>query len=170
MSKKLQNLLPYVFPLIAIIFVVIMFARWYKGKTAETPSSLLDSQLKVESLPADIQNSVIKGATDYKMIDMQGTDEAVGELRYQIKDGKLSFTVTANLPESKEEYAVWLADTKNQARKRVFNLVYSKAGYVGSAVVSDEVLPVKVVVTKASDLMLQDALLQVDLAAPEVNN
>lgn len=168
MSKKLQNLLPYLFPSIAIIFVVIMFARWYKGKTAETPVSLLDSQLQVESLPADMQNSIIKGATDYQAMDMQGVEQAVGELRYQVKGDKLTFTVTANLPDSKEDYAVWLADVDGDAKRRVFNLVYSKAGYVGSAVVSAGVLPVKVVVAKASDLMLEDALLQAELAAPEV--
>lgn len=168
MSKKLQNLLPYLFPSIAIIFVVIMFARWYKGKTAEAPVSLLDSQLQVESLPKEMQNSIIKGATDYEMLEMQGTGEAVGELRYQIKDDKLTFAVTANLPESKEDYAVWLADINGDAKKRVFNLVYSKAGYVGSAIVQSNVLPVKVVVSKSSDLMLQDAMLQVELPAPEV--
>jgi hypothetical protein len=168
MSKKLQNLLPYLFPSIAIIFVVIMFARWYKGKTAEAPVSLLDSQLQVESLPKEMQNSIIKGATDYEMLEMQGASEAVGELRYQIKDDKLTFAVTANLPESKEDYAVWLADINGDAKKRVFNLVYSKAGYVGSAVVPSNVLPVKVVVSKSSDLMLQDTLLQVELPAPEV--
>ncbi len=168
MSKKLQNLLPYLFPSIAIIFVVIMFARWYKGKTAEAPVSLLDSQLQVESLPKEMQNSIIKGATDYEMLEMQATGEAVGELRYQIKDDKLTFAVTANLPESKEDYAVWLADINGDAKKRVFNLVYSKAGYVGSAIVQSNVLPVKVVVSKSSDLMLQDAMLQVELPAPEV--
>jgi hypothetical protein len=35
-----------------------------------------------------------------------------------------------------EEYAVWLADQDGEAKKRVFNLKYSKAGYVGSAVIS----------------------------------
>ena len=167
MSKKLQNLLPYLFPLVAIIFVVIMFARWYKGKTAESPVSLLDSQLQVESLPSEVQNSIIKGAADYEMVDMKGA-EAAGEVRYQVKEDKLSFTVTANLPESKEDYAVWLTDVDGQAKKRVFNLVYSKAGYIGSAAVSAEVLPVKVVVAKASDLMLQDRLLEAELVTPEV--
>ena len=169
MSKKLQALLPYLFPLIAIIFVVIMFARWYKGKTNESPVSLLDSKLQVESLSKEMQNSIIKGATDYEMLDMQGVDQAVGELRYQIKDDKLSFTVTANLPASKEDYAVWLTDLNGDAKKRVFNLAYSKAGYVGSAMVSADVLPVRIVVAKASDLMLQDALLQVELTPPEEN-
>jgi len=169
MSKKLQNLLPYLFPLIAIILVVVMFARWYKGKTAETPVSLLDSQLEVESLPAQVQDSIIKGATDYKMLNMIGVDQAVGELRYQIKDDKLSFTVTANLPNSKEEYAVWLTDSSGEAKKRVFNLKYSKAGYIGSAMVSDDVLPVKVSISKASDLMLEDILLQAEILKPEAN-
>lgn len=169
MSKKLQSLLPYLFPLIAIILVVVMFARWYKGKTAEAPVSLLDSQLEVESLPAQVQDSIIKGATDYKMLNMIGVDQAVGELRYQIKDDKLSFTVTANLPSSKEEYAVWLSDMDGTAKKRVFNLKYSKAGYVGSAMVSDDILPVKVLVSKASDLMLEDILLQTEIAQPEAN-
>lgn len=167
MSKKLQNFLPYLFPLIAIILVVVMFARWYKGKTAEAPVSLLDSQLEVESLSAQMQDSIIKGATDYKMLNMVGIDQAVGEVRYQIKDNKLSFTVTANLPSSKEEYAVWLSDMDGAAKKRVFNLKYSKAGYVGSAMVSDDVLPVKVLVSKASDLMLEDVLLQTEILRPE---
>lgn len=165
MSKKLQALLPYLFPLIAIIFVVIMFARWYKGKTAEKPVSLLDSQqLQVESLPANVQNDIIKGASDYKMLSMQGATGA-GELRYQIKDGKLTFTVTANLPESKEDYAVWLMDASGSSKRRVFNLEFGKAGYVGSAVVSADVLPVKVLVVKASDLMLQDILFQAEIVA-----
>lgn len=168
MSKKLQNLLPYLFPLIAIIFVVIMFARWYKGKTAEAPLSLLDSQLQVESLPAQLQDSILKGATDYATLDLKGVEGAMGELRYQIKDDKLNFTLTANLPSSKEDYAVWLTDLDGEAKKRVFNLVYSKAGFVGSAVLPADVLPVKVVVAKASDLMLQDALLEAELSAPEV--
>ncbi len=169
MSKKLQSLLPYLFPLIAVILVVVMFARWYKGKTADAPVSLLDSQLEVESLSAQMQDSIIKGATDYKMINMIGVDQAVGEVRYQIKDDKLSFTVTANLPSSKEDYAVWLSDVNGAAKKRVFNLKYSKAGYVGSAMVSDDILPVKVLVSKASDLMLEDILLQAEILAPEAN-
>ncbi len=169
MSKKLQSLLPYLFPLIAVILVVVMFARWYKGKTADAPVSLLDSQLEVESLPAQMQDSIIKGATDYKMLNMVGVDQAVGELRYQIKDDKLSFTVTANLPNAKEDYAVWLSNMDGAAKKRVFNLKYSKAGYVGSAMVSDDILPVKVLVSKASDLMLEDILLQAEILVPETN-
>lgn len=163
MSKKLQDILPYIFPLIAIILVVIMFARWYKGKTTEAPTSTINDQMSVESLPVDMQNSIIKGASDYSMIDMQGAGQNSGEVRYQVSNDKLTFTVSALLPESKEDYAVWLVDPSSEAKKRVFNLTYSKAGYIGSAAVSASVLPVRVVVTKASDLMLDDVLLSAEI-------
>lgn len=165
MSKKLQNVLPYVFPLIAIAFVLIMFVRWYQTRTAEAPTGLLDPELMVESLPADVQNSIVRGTADYDVVAMSGDSQAMGEVRYQLADDKVSFTVTANLPTSQEEYAVWLTDLEGQTRKRVFNLVYSKAGYVGSALVTADVLPVKVVVSKASDLLLQDSLLEAELRA-----
>lgn len=167
MSKKLQDLLPYVFPLLAVIFVGIMFARWYQARTATTPTGLLDPDFAVESLSAEEQNSIIKGATDSNTVEMQGDEAAMGEVRYQVADGKLSFTVTANLPAAEEEYAVWLTDEAKQTRKRVFNLSYSKAGYVGSAMVSADVLPVQVVVSKASDLLLQDIVLEATVSATE---
>lgn len=168
MSKKLQDFLPYLFPLIAVIFVVIMFVRWYQGKTAETPISLLDPQFQVESLPVEVENSILKGATGYETADMTGDGEVSGEVRYQVNDDKLNFTVAANLPESEEDYAVWLVDGDDlENKKRVFNLTYSKAGYIGSAMVAAEVLPVKVVVSKASDLLLQDVVLEANLNEAE---
>jgi hypothetical protein len=166
MSKNLQNFMPYLFPLIAVIFVVIMFARWYQGKTAETPVSLLDPQFQVETLSNEAQDSILKGTTDYQTAEMQGEGQVAGEVRYQVEGDKLSFTVTANLPASDEDYAVWLADGSD-AKKRVFNLTATKAGYIGSAMVSADVLPVKVVVVKASDLLLQDVLLETDLSKVE---
>lgn len=166
MSKTLQNFMPYLFPLIAVIFVVIMFVRWYQGKTSETPVSLLDPQFQVETLPTAVQDSILKGAVDYQTAEMQGEGQVAGEVRYQVEGDKLSFTVTANLPVAEEEYAVWLS-SGDEAKKRVFNLIASKAGYIGSAMVSADVLPVKVVVVKASDLMLQDILLETDLSKVE---
>ncbi len=159
--------MPYLFPLIAVIFVVVMFARWYQSKTADAPVSLLDPQFQVETLPSQVENDILKGAVDYQTAEMQGEGKVAGEVRYQIVDDKLSFTVTANLPSSEEDYVVWLTDGNNEAKKRVFNLIYSKAGYMGSAMVAAEVLPVRVVIVKASDLLLQDVLLETDLSKTE---
>lgn len=167
MSKKLQEFLPYLFPLLAVVFVVVMFARWYQSRTAETPTGLLDPQFAVEALPTEVQNNIVRGAAGYESVKLQGEEQAMGEVRYQVEGDKFTFAVSANLPASREEYVVWLTDEDNQARQRVFNLSYSKAGYVGSAVVAADILPVRVVISKASDLLLQDVLLQADIDSLE---
>ena len=159
MSKKLKNFAPYALPLLAILFVLFMFVRWYKAKTNTSPESMLNSQLEVSDLSLEEEESIIKGTTDYETVVFETDSEASGEIRYQIVDDKLHFTVTANLPDSVEAYAVWLKEVDGSSKKRVFNLDYSKAGYIGSAAVPAEILPVEVVVAEASDLMLEDALL-----------
>lgn len=160
MSKKLKNFAPYALPLLAILFVLFMFVRWYRVRTNTNPESMLNSQLEVESLSLEEEESIIKGTADYKTVVFETESEATGEIRYQMVDGKLHFTVTANLPDSEEAYAVWLKDIEGSSKKRVFNLDYSKAGYIGSAAVPAEILPVEVVVAEASDLMLEDAVLR----------
>ena len=144
----------------AILFVLFMFVRWYRAKTNTSPESMLNSQLEVSNLSLEEEESIIKGTTDYETVVFETDSEANGEIRYQIVDDKLHFTVTANLPDSVEEYAVWLKEVNGNSKKRVFNLDYSKAGYIGSAAVPAEILPVEVVVAEASDLMLEDALLR----------
>jgi hypothetical protein len=87
--------------------------------------------------------------------------EASGEIRYQLVEDKLNFTVTANLPDSNEAFTVWLKEIDGDAKKKVFTLSYSKAGFIGSASVPAEVLPIEVIVSTESDLLLEDALLRV---------
>jgi len=167
MNKKSQDFLPYVFPLIAIVFVVIMFARWYQGKTAEAPKSLLDSQLEIGSLSAEQQNSLIKGTADYKMLEMTGEAGNYGELRYQVADNKFVFTVTANMSDDEAEYSVWMVSLDGKVSKRIVNLSPSKAGLLGSAAVSIEVLPVKIVLAKSADSTLDQPILSVNVPASD---
>lgn len=160
-QTKIEQYLPYVLPLLAFIFVAVMFIRWYGGKTANKPEgSLISDNLQVTSLSQDEEESIVKGTADYASTDMIGLGEASGEVRYQLIGEKLNFTVTVNLPDGQEAYAVWLKEVNGEARKKVFMLEYSKAGYIGSASVPADVLPVEVVVTSESDLTLEDAVLR----------
>lgn len=161
MQKKLEKYTPYILPLLAFIFVAVMFIRWYGGKTANKPEgSLISDNLQVSSLSQDEEESIVKGTADFSSADMIGIGEASGEVRYQLIGEKLNFTVTANLPDGEEAYAVWLKEIDGDARKKVFMLEYSKAGYIGSASVPADVLPVEVVVSSESDLSLEDAVLR----------
>jgi hypothetical protein len=165
MQKKLQDLLPYLFPLLAIVFVTVMFARWYQGKTAEAPKALLDTQLEIAALTEAEQSSLIRGTADYKMVAMTGTEGAYGEVRYQVSEDKLVFSVTANLDSAASKYAVWMMSPDGQLSKHMFDLVASKAGLVGSAAITTEVLPARLVVAPASDLELEQIILSADLPA-----
>ena len=159
-KDQFKQFVPYLLPLLALIFVVIMFVRWYSGRTAQGPdSSLIGNDLEVSSLSQDEEESIIRGTADFATVEMTGEGQASGEIRYQLMDDKLNFTVTANLPDANEPFAVWLKEVDGEAKKRVFVLEYSKAGYIGSASVPAEVLPVEVVVSTQSDLLLEDSLL-----------
>jgi len=161
MQDKLKKFGPYILPLLALIFVAVMFIRWYGGKTADKPEgSLISSELEVSTLSPDEEESIIRGAADFSSVEMLALGDASGEIRYQLVGEKLNFTVTANLPEADEAFAVWLKEVEGDARKKVFVLDYSKAGYIGSASVPADVLPVEVVVSTESDLLLEDAILR----------
>ena len=123
MQEKLKKFSPYILPLLAFIFVTVMFVRWYSGKTANKPEgSLISNDLEVTSLSQDEEESIIKGTADYSTIEMLAMGEASGEIRYQLVGEKLNFTVTANLPDGNEAFAVWLKEVYGDARKKVFVL------------------------------------------------
>lgn len=167
-SNKLKSFLPYIFPLLSLALVIFMFARWYRSKTAETPSDFLNSEsFQVEELNQEAAEQIMRGSTDYKSVTLTGDEEASGEIRYQEVDGKVNFTITTNLPASQESYAVWLKALDSEAQRYLFALESTKAGYVGSAVLQAEVLPVELVVSKASDLLLQDVVLRGTIEAPQ---
>jgi len=160
MQEKFKKFTPYIFPLLAFAFVVFMFVRWYSTRVAEQGSSLLSNDLEITTLTQEEEESIIRGTTDFSTVEMIAMGEASGEVRYQLVEDKLNFTVTANLPESNEAFVVWLKEIEGSAKKKVFSLTYSKAGFIGSASVPAEVLPIEVVVSAESDLLLEDAFLR----------
>jgi hypothetical protein len=160
MQEKLKKFTPYIFPLLAFAFVVFMFVRWYSSRVAEEGSDFLTNDLEITTLTQEEEESIIKGTADFSTVAMMGVGETSGEVRYQLLEDKLNFTVTANLPNSNEAFAVWLKEIDGNAKKKVFTLTYSKAGFIGSASVPAEVLPIEVVVSTESDLLLEDAFLR----------
>ncbi len=160
MQEKFKKVSPYIFPLLAFAFVVFMFVRWYSTRVAEEGASLLSNDLEITTLTQEEEESIIRGTTDFSTAEMMAVGEASGEIRYQLVEDKLNFTVTANLPDSNEAFAVWLKEIDGDAKKKVFTLSYSKAGFIGSASVPAEVLPIEVIVSTESDLLLEDALLR----------
>lgn len=146
----MKKALPFVFPVAALLLVAFLAFRWYGQRTERTGEiTEFGEGIAIEELSGSELDSVIKGTGDYKSVTMTGSDEAMGTIRYEIADGKVRFSVNADLPELESGmYQVWLKATDSEAIRKAFVLDQSKAGFMGSASISAETLPFEVVVTR----------------------
>lgn len=155
----MKKLYPYIFPAIALAFLLFLSYRWYSLRTQRDSSiTPFEEGVAVESLSQDDAQQILRGVGDLKTVELTGSQPtANGEVRYEIKDGRVRFSVQADLPVLKAGiYQVWLKEVGTDAKKKAFTLEYGKAGYIGTASVAESSLPFEVVVTKeaqdASDM------------------
>jgi len=146
----MKKLYPYIFPAIALLLVLFLAFRWYNLRTARDGEiSPFGEGVEIENLSETELEEVLKGAGDYTTVDLIGNGEATGEVRYEVKEDKVLFSVTAALAEATDSaYQVWLQPVDGNGYKKAFVLDYGKVGYFGSASVSSEALPFNVVISK----------------------
>jgi hypothetical protein len=160
----MKKFYPYVFPAVALLFVLFLLFRWYNLRTQrEGLTSLLSDGVKIENLDPSDASNLLKGASDYKTADLAGEGTDMGEVRYEVKDGKMLFTVSAVLPKLDEGYyQVWLKEVAGEGKRKALVLEYLKGGYVGSASINADTLPFEVLVTKelTSDDSLEEIVLK----------
>ncbi len=146
----MKKFLPFLFPLIALIIVFVLIFRWYNDQTSSKQGKIPDfaDGTSVEQLaPAD-STKLKKGAKDTSSVEMKGSQNQSGEIRYEIRDGKVMFTVIATVPPAKDaHYQVWLQAVNGSSKKKAFTLSVEKGGYVGSGSISADTLPFEVVVS-----------------------
>lgn len=147
----MKKFVPFIFPLIALVIVIFLAYRWYSMNTPANKGEISDfgEGVTIENLSEDTQAAIIKGSPDLKTAALSGEGEVNGEVRYEIKDGKVRFTVMAELPKSGTGgYQVWLNKVGGSQRQKAFELVPGKGGYIGSAAIDEALLPFEVNVTK----------------------
>lgn len=162
-ENKMEKFAPYIFPTIALLIVVFLTFRWYNMRTQRDGEiSQFAEGVEIENLSESELDGVLKGTDDMKTVKMINSGEGSGEIRYEIKNGRVLFTVNAQLPELTDgNYQVWLKSVEKDDYRKAFSLEYGKAGYYGSAALSEEVLPFEVVVTKEmiNDDQVEEVLL-----------
>jgi hypothetical protein len=146
----MKKFLPFVFPAIALAVILFLGFRWYNARTERTGQvSDFGEGVEIEDLSGTEQNKILKGVGDFKKVELKGEGENMGEIRYEIKDGKVRFSVMATLPELTEgEYQVWLKKVGGEETRKAFVLESGKSGYVGSAAIDETLLPLDVIVSK----------------------
>lgn len=146
----MKKFLPFLFPLIALIIVGVLIFRWYNSQTANKQGKIPDfaAGTQIEQLSSTDSTRLKKGAKDLATVDMKGGQDMMGEIRYEVKDGKVLFSVIANLPPAENaQYQVWLQEVNGEAKKKAFVLAADKGGYIGSGSISADTLPFEVVVS-----------------------
>lgn len=152
----MQKLLPYVFPAVVLLIVIILAYRWYNVRTQRDGKvSPFAETVSIENLSQDDAKRILRGVGDLKTAKLSGEGENGGEVRYEIKDGKVRFSVMAELAALKTgTYQVWVKEVGSEAKKQAFVLEAGKGGYIGSASVPEATLPFEVVVTTGETVVL----------------
>lgn len=147
---------PYIFPLVVVIIVFFLVYRWYSVKTdRDTQQADLGEGIQIENLTPEQLRNMSQGSKDLETATMEpGTPDAeapgIGTIRYEVVDGKVNFSVLANLPESETPYTVWVRSKDGTDLTQAFTLEMGKGGYMGTAAVSEDRLPLEVIVSQAS--------------------
>lgn len=148
---------PYIFPLIVVVIVFFLVYRWYTVRTQRDASQAgYGEGIQIENLTPDQQKSVLKGSPDVSSVPLEPTASDTnqptgkGDIRYQIKDNKVTFSVSADLPTDKE-YHVWVRSKDGDNLTEAFTLKMEKGGLMGSAVVPQSQLPLEVIVSQATN-------------------
>lgn len=147
----MKKLLPFIFPLTSLAIVLFLAFRWYSHRTDRGSITQFAENVAIEELSQEDTISALRGVGDYESVDLKGENGVTGKLRYEIADGKVRFSVTADLENSPgTNYQVWLKDPDSEAIRKAFPLEYMKGGMSGTAAISAETLPFEVLVSKDS--------------------
>ncbi len=159
----MKKVLPFVFPLVALLIVVFLAYRWYNLNTTRSGQIADNSEgVEIQDLTESERNNIMRGVGDFKSVELKGDPQTRGDVRYEIQDGKVVFSVSADLPFlSSGRYQVWVKSDDKPAQK-MFNLEESKGGYIGTGGVSEASLPFSVIVTQeqTDDLTMESVVLE----------
>lgn len=149
----MKKYIPFVFPALALAIVVFLGYRWYTSQTVKSNGKISDfgEGVQIEELSNDQLDKLKKpGSKDIPSVALKGEGEAVGQVRYEIANGKVAFTVSADIaaPKKGEFYQVWLKEVAGESKKKAFKLEFGKGGYVGWGAVAEDMMPFEVVVSK----------------------
>ena len=154
----MKRLTPYIFPLIVLAIVFFLVYRWYSLRSERNAdNSDYGEGIEIENLSDTEADSVLRGVGDFETAPLEKSEETssevtgVGSIRYEIKDGKVRFSVVADLPEPEEPYHVWIRTADGDNLTNAFDLELGKGGYMGTASVNEDLLPLEVIVSQSGN-------------------
>lgn len=157
---------PYLLPLIILSVIFFLVFRWYNQRTSQVQEDLFGEGIQIENLSEEELRETLGGSDDLQTVELQpvvtetelgqegeGAEAtepqlAEGVIRYEEVAGRTRFSVIATLPMSEEPYQVFLRKTGGEDIRHAFTLTSRKGGYLGTASLPNEELPIEVLVTR----------------------
>ena len=139
------------FPLTSLAIVMFLAFRWYSSRTDRGNITPFADNVEIESLTPEDSSLALRGIGDFETVEMSPEEETTetGQIRYEIKDGKVRFSVITNAEDSPDRnYQVWLKDPNSEAIRKAFRLEFLKGGMSGTAAIDSETLPFEVIVSR----------------------
>ncbi len=161
----MKKYLPFILPALAVAIVVFFAVRWYQQKTAASlPAPEISAGAEIEELSvAELESleKMSRGVGNYESLDLSVTDnqsQAQGEVRFEKKENKVYFTISANLPDIKTGYRLWLKPNDSPEFYSSKVLTYGKGGWIVVTAVSQDKLPLSLEVRDGNSVVLRGEL------------
>ncbi len=139
---------PYILPLIVVFIIGFLGYRWYINRR---PTAEISHQaLSIKNLTNKEKSDLLKGVKDYQQTQLRPENKrnnAIGDVRYLIEQGRFKFSLTANLPETGKTYFVWLHPLNTDKIEKVGQLTAHKGGLLESGSISADVLPAEMIIS-----------------------
>ena len=142
---------PFVLPFITLVVLFVLVFRWYQNNAKPTLPTINGEGVSIENLSAS-QAATLRGVGDFKTVTLEKSEGATasGVIRYDVTDEGVEFSVivedTSMSEESEALYKVWVKSPQDGAAKEAFVLEMAKGGFVGSALLPKDVLPIEILV------------------------
>ncbi|MBQ6438388.1 hypothetical protein IJJ12_03345 [bacterium] len=157
----MKKYLPFILPAAALVLVVYFGWRWYRSRNVENlPAPEVTAETPIATLPADERTAldkIARGLGNYQTSQMTPSlSEAMGEIRYEIVDGRVRFAVNANLPvDDGEVYRLFYKTAGSDDFQEGSTLSAGKGGLIASNAVSVDDLPLSVQVRLLDQVILE---------------
>jgi hypothetical protein len=169
---------PYIFPLIVIVIVFFLVYRWYSIRTQrDSQQADFGEGIQIENLSPEQLQNVMRGSRDISTTQLEPGDSEKaasvgrGAIKYEIANNRVNFTVSADLPQGTDTFRVWVRSQDGDDLTEAFILETGKGGYMGSASIPQDRLPLEVMVSTASQKseVMGNVLMKGVIAAPAVS-
>jgi len=172
----MKKYLPIILPIAALALVAFLGMRWYRSRElTEVSMPEVASSAPINPMTNDDRatlDRLAQGLGDYQAVNLDAAGHnAVGEIRYQIVDDRVLFSVNANLDTTTgTQYHVFIKTADSDQAQDIGTLADTKGGLIASHSLSVNSLPLTVEIRDGENVILTGTINPPEASISETDN